>query len=70
MSEIANRLLELETKVAYQDSSLEQLNDIITRLNSQVAKQAEQIRILAQRLKTMPQSQMDNNEEEAPPPHY
>ena len=71
MSDIADRLLELETKVAYQDSHIEQLNDTITELNRLVAKQTEQIRLLAERVKSMPQGQqVADLADETPPPHY
>ncbi|GAA4884125.1 SlyX family protein [Ferrimonas pelagia] len=70
MSDLAERLLQLETKVAYQDSNIELLNDTVTQLNGMVAKQAEQIRLLAERVKAMPQAQLANSDDETPPPHY
>ncbi|SHI26125.1 SlyX family protein [Ferrimonas marina] len=64
------RLIDLETKVAYQDATIEQLNEMVTQLGHQVAKQAEQIRLLAERVKAMPQAQVADSSEESPPPHY
>lgn len=70
MKLIEDRLVDLETKVAYQDGIIEQLNDTVVELNDMVAKQAEQIRLLAERVKSMPtQSNIDGNDNE-PPPHY
>ncbi len=70
MNDHGQRLLELETKVAYQESTIDQLNDTLVRLNAELTKQTEQIRLLAQRLKSMPNSQIADSSEETPPPHY
>lgn len=70
MPDTTQRLNDLEAKIAYQDSTIEQLNDTVVALSEQVQKQADQIRLLAQRLKSLPQSQVASEDEETPPPHY
>ncbi|WP_298443696.1 SlyX family protein [uncultured Ferrimonas sp.] len=70
MKELGDRLIDLETKVAYQDGIIEQLNDTVIELNAMIAKQAEQIRLLAERVKSMPQGDNMDGGDEAPPPHY
>ncbi|WP_246814166.1 SlyX family protein [Ferrimonas balearica] len=62
--------MELETKIAYQDSTIEQLNETVVELSAKVHKQAEQIRLLAERLKSLPNSSVADLSEETPPPHY
>ncbi|QIZ77852.1 SlyX family protein [Ferrimonas lipolytica] len=69
-TEINERLIDLETKVSYQDGIIEQLNDTVVELNSMLAKQGEQIRLLAERVKSMPQGNSTDGDDNTPPPHY
>ncbi|WP_028115671.1 SlyX family protein [Ferrimonas senticii] len=68
--QLDDRLIDLETKVAYQDGIIEQLNDTVVELNHLVAKQSEQIRLLAERVKSMPQGNSIDGNDNTPPPHY
>lgn len=69
-ADLAKRLDELETRIAFQD-------DLINTLSEQVARQELDIRELWEakkqlntQLKEVSSSNIRKEEEEAPPPHY
>lgn len=64
------QLNELETKLAFQEQTIEDLNQELIRLNELVAKQQYQIQLIVQKLKAVEPSNMATAAEETPPPHY
>ncbi len=50
MSDFQEQLIDLQTRVAYQEDTLEQLNQVITQQDTEIVQLKQQIRILAQRL--------------------
>ncbi len=64
------RLENLENKVAFQDDTIEQLNQEITSLNLQNTLLKRQIELLALKVKENKGSAVANEAEETPPPHY
>ena len=66
-----NQQLErLETKLAFQEMTIEQLNQTVTALQSDVSKLKEQLTLLSHRLKASQISNIASATEETPPPHY
>lgn len=71
MNTIEHRLMELEAKVAFQDETIEILNDEIKVHQQQLAKIKRQTELLAEKLKESQALQpMMSNIPEPPPPHY
>ncbi|QYN43524.1 MULTISPECIES: SlyX family protein [unclassified Gilliamella] len=60
----------LETKVAFQEITIEELNQVVTNLQADVSKLKEQLMLLSQKLQATQTSNIANLSEETPPPHY
>lgn len=67
--DIESRLIEVETKVAFQDDTLQTLNDVVARQQFQLETLERQIQEMAALLKSS-QSQIRELQQETPPPHY
>ncbi|MDU0112585.1 MAG: SlyX protein [Psychrosphaera sp.] len=64
------RLEELENKLAFQDDTIDQLNEEITTLNLKQAMFKRQIELLAEKVSSNKSSNLADESEETPPPHY
>lgn len=63
-------LLELQTQLSYQDDSVQQLNDVVTRQQGEIDGLRREIEVLKQQLQVLVASQSEASGDEAPPPHY
>jgi len=71
MNTIEHRVMELEAKVAFQDETIEILNDEIKVHQQQLAKMKRQTELLAEKIKeAQTSSSMMSEVPEPPPPHY
>ncbi len=70
MADLEQRVEELETKLAFQDMTIEELNQQVVKLNDLVTDQQEVITHLIGKLKAIEPSNMATQAEETPPPHY
>ncbi len=66
------RLIELETRIAFQDDTIEQLNQIIAAQQRQIDQLHKEIAAIAARLSEsgVITSNIATLAEETPPPHY
>ncbi|MDH5300796.1 MAG: SlyX family protein [Gammaproteobacteria bacterium] len=64
------RIIELETRLAYQEDLLQELNDRIAEQQLQIDKQAMQIGLLRQQMLAVTPSNVVDLSQETPPPHY
>ncbi|HXH71331.1 MAG TPA: SlyX family protein [Mariprofundaceae bacterium] len=64
-----DRLIELETKISYQEHLLQELNDVIASQQQQLDRLEKEMKRVREHLKGTG-SQLARPEEEAPPPHY
>jgi len=70
MTELENRVMELEAKVAFQDDTIETLNDELRTHQKHLAKMHRQLELLAQKIKEGGDSGLMPQHQEPPPPHY
>ncbi|MCQ8879903.1 MULTISPECIES: SlyX family protein [Pseudoalteromonas] len=70
MNTIEHRLMELEAKVAFQDETIDILNDEIKAHQQLLAKMKRQTELLAEKIKESQQPSLMSQMQEPPPPHY
>jgi SlyX protein len=66
---IEDRFERLETRVLYQDRTIEDLNTVVTRQQNQIDALTSDIERLRAIIQNPPQDSIDTSEE-PPPPHY
>jgi SlyX protein len=64
------RLEELEVRVAFQDKTIQELNDVVTRQQRELDRLTQQLEALKQQVRAAAPSLVVSREEETPPPHY
>jgi SlyX protein len=65
-----NRLIELETRLAFQDHTLQELNTVIVRQQQEIAALTREIENLKAQFKTLAPELVASRGDEPPPPHY
>ncbi|WP_312241385.1 SlyX family protein [Pantoea sp.] len=69
-SEWEKRLEALESKVAFQELTIDQLNQTVTQHELEMSRMREQLRLMVNKLKAAAPSMIASQAEETPPPHY
>lgn len=67
---LSKRITELETKIAFQEIIIEELNQALINQQFAIDKLQIQIRHIAEKFNGMQVSQVASRTEETPPPHY
>ena len=67
---LEERLTEIESRVAFQDDTIQQLNDVIVRQQHDIEQLTEELQLLKQQLQTLAPSLVVDEVQETPPPHY
>lgn len=67
---LLQRIAELETKVAFQEITIEELNQSLIDHQMLLDKLQTQVRHLAEKFKGVQTSNIASMAEETPPPHY
>ena len=63
------RLIEIESKIAYQEDLIHTLNDVVYKQQEKITQLEQQDRKLMERIKSLGESG-DNGQHDQPPPHY
>ncbi len=64
------RIIELETKISYQDHTIDELNDVIVQQQQQIDQINLQLKRLHAQLTHLRSSSSEINADDTPPPHY
>jgi len=67
---LRERIVELESKVAFQDRSIQELSAVAVRQQEELGRLSEQLEQLAERIRAVAPSPVGPESEETPPPHY
>lgn len=70
LTQLESRINDLECQVAFQDQTIETLNEALSQQQLQLVKMQEQMRFLVGKMRSMTTSNMADPSEETPPPHY
>ena len=63
-------IIELQTKLSFQEDLLENLNQVITNQQGQIAKLARTVESLMVQMHSIQISMQDNGPQQEIPPHY
>ncbi|AHX62368.1 MULTISPECIES: SlyX family protein [Aeromonas] len=68
--QVNDRLETLESRLAYAEYTVEQLNEEVTTQGRELDRLKHQIQLLVDKLQSVQPSQIASMAEETPPPHY
>ncbi len=68
--DLAARVVELETRVAFQDQTVQELNETVIRQQREIDNLTRELETLRGRLRALTPSPVVPPDEETPPPHY
>jgi len=66
---VEQRLIDLETRQAFQEDTLEQLNEVVIELRSQVDTLIQRLKVAEERLERLEPNIISSLEDDKPP-HY
>lgn len=69
-NKLESRLEEVESRLSFQDNHIQELNDIITRLQLEVMTMAQRLSDSERQIQEITPSLLKSLSEETPPPHY
>ncbi|MBW3697379.1 SlyX family protein [Vibrio sp. T187] len=67
---LLNRIDDLECKLAFQEQTIDDLNEALTQQQLLITKMQDQMKYVVGKVKNMDSSNLADASEETPPPHY
>ncbi len=68
--QLEQRLNDLECQIAFQEQTIETLNEALSTQQLLITKMQDQMKYVVGKVKNMDSSNMATQDEETPPPHY
>ncbi len=65
-----DRMAELETRVTFQDGTIQELNDVVVRQQAEIDRLAREMETLRNQLRSLSSFPVAGRDEETLPPHY
>ena len=65
-----DRLIDLETRLAFQEDTLDQLNAVVAEQEQRIARLERRLQEALEQLRALTPPDVARPEEETPPPHY
>ena len=70
MNNLEDQLIELQTRMAFQDDTIQSLSDELASQQDEVARLTQMVKVLNQQMKLLSAEPSSNPADEPPPPHY
>ncbi|EGR4177333.1 SlyX family protein [Vibrio cholerae] len=70
LTQLQERIDDLECKLAFQEQTIETLNDALTQQQLLLSKMQDQMKYVVGKVKNMDTSTLADPAHETPPPHY
>jgi SlyX protein len=72
MKDVVNELIEIQTRLAYQEDTIQQLNNVVTQQDATILQLQQQMRLLVKRIDEISFAQDGSSDEinNERPPHY
>ncbi|MCW8346338.1 MULTISPECIES: SlyX family protein [Vibrio] len=67
---LEERINDMECKIAFQEQTIEELNDALTQQQLLISKMQDQMKYVVGKVKNMDSPNLADPSEETPPPHY
>lgn len=67
---LQDRINDMECKMAFQEQTIEELNDALTQQQLLISKMQDQMKFVVGKVKNMDSPNLADPSEETPPPHY
>ena len=65
-----SRIVELETRLAFQEHTLQELNSVVTRQQQEILQLTREIESLKAQIRALAPALVAGHGDEPPPPHY
>lgn len=70
MNSLEEQLIDLQTRAAFQDDTIQSLSDTIAKQQQQLDQLTRMVKIINNQLKQFAPSDISDPADEPPPPHY